>query len=59
MRKILEYRQMMTGILVIVAISIAWVTETAVRTVDTGIALGITFLVLGDMVIEKRRNNSN
>jgi hypothetical protein len=55
MRNLLEYRQMMVGILVIVAIGIAWFAEAAVRNVDTGIALGITCLVLGDMVIEKRR----
>jgi hypothetical protein len=55
MRNLLEYRQVLVGILVIVAIAIAWITETAVRNVDTGIALGITCLVIGDMVIEKRR----
>ena len=55
MRNLLEYRQLMVGILVIIAIGIAWFTEAAVRNVDTGIALGITCLVLGDMVIEKRR----
>ena len=55
MRNLLEYRQLFVGILVIIAIAIAWATETAVRNVDTGIALGITCLVIGDMVIEKRR----
>ncbi len=55
MRNLLEYRQLLVGILVIVAIAIAWITEAAVRNVDTGIALGITCLVIGDMVIEKRR----
>jgi hypothetical protein len=55
MRNLLEYRQMLVGVLVIVAIGMAWFASAAVRTVDTGIALGITCLVLGDMVIEKRR----
>lgn len=55
MKNLLEYRQLMVGILVLIAIAVAWATETAVRNVDTGIALGITCLVLGDMVIEKRR----
>lgn len=55
MRNILEYRQLLVGVLVIFAIGMAWFTEAAVRTVDTGIALGITCLVIGDMVIEKRR----
>ena len=55
MRNLLEYRQMLVGILVIIAIAVAWMAETAVRNVDTGIALGITCLLIGDMVIEKRR----
>lgn len=55
MRNLLEYRHFLIAILVIVAIAIAWITEAAVRNVDTGIALGITCLVIGDMVIEKRR----
>ena len=55
MRNLLEYRQLLVGLLVIVSIAIAWATEAAVRNVDTGIALGITVLILGDMVIEKRR----
>jgi hypothetical protein len=55
MRNLLEYRQLFVGLLVIAALALTWITETAVRTVDTGIALGITVLVIGDCVIEKRR----
>jgi hypothetical protein len=57
MRNLLDYRQLMVGLLVFAAIAIAWAADSAVRTVDTGVALGITVLLLGDMVIEKRRNN--
>lgn len=38
-----------------VAIAMAWAAEAAVRNVDTGVALGITCLVIADMIIEKRR----
>ncbi len=55
MRNLLEYRQLMIGLLVFVAIAITWAADSAVRTVDTGVALGITVLVLGDIVTEKRR----
>lgn len=55
MKNLLEYRQLMIGLLVFVAIAIAWLADSAVRTVDTGVALGVTVLVLGDMVIEKKR----
>jgi len=49
------YRQLITAVLVFAAIILAWVADSAVRTTDTGVALGVTVLLLGDMVIEKRR----
>ena len=55
MRNLLEYRHVMIGLLVFVAIAITWAADSAVRTVDTGVAFGITALVIGDMFIEKKR----
>ncbi len=55
MRNLLEYRQLMIGLLVFAAICLTWAADSAVRTVDTGVALGVTVLVLGDMITEKKR----
>lgn len=54
---IFQNHQLLTAVFVLVVLLIAVFTESSMRTVDTGVTLGIAVLVVGELYLNKDRTS--
>jgi len=53
LHQIFQNRQLLTAVFVLVALLAAVFTESSMRTVDTGVTLGIAVLVVGELALNR------
>ncbi len=54
---IIQNRQLLTAVFVLVVLLVAVFTESSMRTVDTGVTLGIAVLVVGELYLNRDRGS--
>lgn len=59
MKNIHTYRQLITATLTVTALLISLFTFPSLQTMDTGLTLGVAFLLLGDVLLENRELKRN
>ena len=59
MKNIHTYRQLITATLTVLALLISLVSFPSLQTMDTGLTLGVAFLLLGDVLLESRQLKRN